>query len=56
MSVLDPFMHALAAVVAAAHTGLTSLGADPASGTTWVLCIAIVLAAVRVALLPNPDS
>ena len=52
MSVLDPFSHALAAVVAAAHTGLTSLGADPASGTTWVLCIAAVVVAVRLALLP----
>ena len=52
MSVLDPFSHALAAVVAAAHTGLTSLGADPASSTTWVLCIATVVVVVRVALLP----
>jgi YidC/Oxa1 family membrane protein insertase len=52
MSVLDPLSHALAAVVAAAHAGLTSLGADPASGTTWVLCIAAVVAMVRVALLP----
>ena len=38
MSVLDPFSHALAAVVAFAHAGLTSLGADPASGATWLLC------------------
>jgi YidC/Oxa1 family membrane protein insertase len=52
MSVLDPLSHALAALLAAAHTGLTSLGADPASGTTWVLCIAAVVVAVRVALLP----
>ena len=52
MSVLTPLSHALAAVVAAAHTGLTSLGADPASGTTWVLCIAAVVAVVRLALLP----
>ena len=52
MSVLDPLSHVLAAVVAAAHTGLTSLGADPASGTTWVLCIALVVVLVRVALLP----
>ena len=52
MSVLDPFSHALAAVVAAAHAGLTSLGADPASGTTWLLCIAAVVVAVRLALLP----
>ena len=52
MSVLDPFSHALAAVVASAHAGLTSLGADPASGTTWLLCIAAVVVAVRLALLP----
>lgn len=52
MSVLDPFSHALAAVVAAAHAGLTGLGADPASGTTWLLCIAAVVVVVRLALLP----
>jgi YidC/Oxa1 family membrane protein insertase len=52
MSVLDPFSHALAAVVAAAHAGLTTLGADPASGPTWLLCIAAVVVAVRLALLP----
>ena len=52
MSVLTPLSHALAAVVAAAHAGLTSLGADPASGLTWVLCIAAVVVVVRVALLP----
>lgn len=52
MSLLDPLTHAVAAVVAAAHAGLTSLGADPASGTTWLLCIAAVVALVRVGLLP----
>ncbi len=52
MSFLDPMSHALAAVVGAAHSGLTSLGADPASSTTWVLCIATVVVVVRVALLP----
>ena len=52
MSVLDPLSNALASVVAAAHAGLTSLGADPASGTTWLLCIAAVVVAVRVLLLP----
>jgi len=52
MSVLDPLSHALAAVAASAHAGLISLGAGPASGTTWVLCIAAVVATVRVALLP----
>jgi YidC/Oxa1 family membrane protein insertase len=52
VSVLDPLTHALAAVIAAAHDGLTSLGADPASGTTWLLCIAVVVALVRLTLLP----
>ncbi len=52
MSFLDPLTHALAAVIAAAHTGLTSLGADPTSGTTWLLCIAAVVTAVRLSLLP----
>jgi YidC/Oxa1 family membrane protein insertase len=52
MSVLDPLSHALAAVIAAAHSGLTSLGADPTAGGTWLLCIAAVVVAVRVALLP----
>ena len=52
MSVLDPLSHALANVVATAHAGLTSLGADPLSGTTWLLCIAAVVVAVRLALLP----
>jgi YidC/Oxa1 family membrane protein insertase len=52
MSLLDPISHALAAFIAAAHVGLTALGADPAAGTTWLLCIALVVVAVRVALLP----
>jgi YidC/Oxa1 family membrane protein insertase len=52
MSVLDPLSHALAAVIAAAHTTLTGLGADPAAGTTWALCIAALVVVVRVALLP----
>lgn len=52
MSVLDPLTHALAAVVAATHAGLTRLGLDAAAGSTWLLCIAIVVVAVRVALLP----
>jgi YidC/Oxa1 family membrane protein insertase len=52
MSVLDPLSHALAAVVASAHTGVTSLGVDPSSATAWVLCIAAVVVVVRIALLP----
>ncbi len=52
MSVLDPLSHALAVVVATAHAALTSLGVDPVSGTTWLLCIAAVVIGVRLALLP----
>ena len=52
MSFLDPLSHALAALIAAAHVGLTSLGADPSAGTTWLLCIAAVVVTVRVAMLP----
>lgn len=52
MSLLDPLSHALAAVVAAAQVGLISLGAAPSAGITWLLTIAAVVVAVRVALLP----
>lgn len=52
MSFLDPFSHALAAVLAAAHDGLTDLGADPAAGGTWLLCVAAVVVTLRIALLP----
>jgi YidC/Oxa1 family membrane protein insertase len=52
MSLLDPLSHALAALIATAHVGLTHLGADPTAGTTWLLCIAAVVVTVRVALLP----
>ena len=52
MSVLDPLSHALAAVVVTAHDGLTTLGADPTAGASWVLSVAAVVLAVRIALLP----
>jgi YidC/Oxa1 family membrane protein insertase len=52
MSVLDPISHALAAVVAAAHDGLTALGSSPDSATTWLLCVAAVVVLVRGAMLP----
>lgn len=52
MSVLDPLTHALAGVLAGAHTALTTLGADPASGPAWLLAVAAVVVVVRVALLP----
>ncbi|HEX6149637.1 membrane protein insertase YidC [Nocardioides sp.] len=52
MFLLDPLTHALAALIAATHTALTSLGADPSSGTSWLLGIAAVVVTVRLALLP----
>ena len=52
MSVLDPLMHALAALIAAIHAGVASFGLDPESGVTWLLCIAAVVVTVRMALLP----
>ena len=52
MTMLEPLSHALAALLAAAHTALTSLGVDPDVGTTWLLCIAVIVVAVRAALLP----
>jgi YidC/Oxa1 family membrane protein insertase len=52
MSLLDPLSHALAAIVVAAHAALTYVGADPAAGTTWLLCIAAVVVTVRAAMLP----
>lgn len=52
MSILDPLTHALAAVLAAAHTTVTSLGLDPAAGHTWLLSIAAIVVLVRLALLP----
>lgn len=52
MSLLDPFTHAVAAVLAGAHASLRTLGADPDSGTTWVLCLALVVVVVRLCVLP----
>jgi YidC/Oxa1 family membrane protein insertase len=52
MSVLEPLSHVLATVVSTAHGALTSLGADPGSGATWVLAVAAVVLVVRLALLP----
>jgi len=52
MSLLEPISHALAAVLAATHHALTSLGAPPDAATTWVLGIAALVVLVRLALLP----
>lgn len=52
MSPLEPVTQALAAILAAAHDALTALGADPAAGGTWLLCVAAVVVTLRLALLP----
>lgn len=52
MSLLDPVSHALATVVATAHHAVTALGADPDAGATWVVCVAVVVVVVRLAMLP----
>ena len=52
MSLLDPLKHALAAVLAATHDGLTVLGTSPDSALTWVLGVASLVVLVRLALLP----
>lgn len=52
MSLLAPVKHALAAVLAAAHDALTSLGAPPGGALTWLLCVTAVVVLVRTALLP----
>jgi len=52
MSVLDPVTHALAAVLAAAHSALTTAGLDAASGLTWSLALAAVVVVARSCVLP----
>ncbi|GAB3997913.1 YidC/Oxa1 family membrane protein insertase [Nocardioides marmoraquaticus] len=52
MSVLDPVTHALAAVLATAHSALSSAGLDPASGLTWGLALAAVVVVARLCVLP----
>lgn len=52
MSVLDPLSHALATVVATAHSAVTARGADPDGAAAWLLSIAAVVVLVRLALLP----
>ena len=51
-TVLMPFAHLVAAVLATAHTLLTSLGLPAHSGMTWVLAIAGLVVGVRTLLLP----
>ncbi|SEC58506.1 YidC/Oxa1 family membrane protein insertase [Nocardioides exalbidus] len=52
MSMLEPFSHALAAVLAATHDGLAALGLPSDSALIWLLCIGAVVVLVRTALLP----
>jgi YidC/Oxa1 family membrane protein insertase len=52
MNPIDALTHALAAVLAAAHTVLTALGAPSGGGATWLLAVAAVVVVVRVALVP----
>jgi YidC/Oxa1 family membrane protein insertase len=52
MNPLDPLTHALAAVLAAAHTVLSALGAAAGGGLTWLLAVAALVVVVRLALLP----
>jgi YidC/Oxa1 family membrane protein insertase len=52
MSLLDPLSHALADVIASAHSALASLGLDPSSGAVWTLSVAAVVLTVRLVLLP----
>lgn len=52
MTLLDPLTHALSAVLATGHTVLTTLGAAPEAGLTWVVSLAALVVVVRLALLP----
>jgi len=52
LSVLSPFTHAVAAVLATAHHALVAAGADPASGLTWVAALVALVVVVRLALIP----
>lgn len=49
---LLPVKAAVSAALAAAHAALAALGADPASALAWIGAIALLVAAVRLALLP----
>lgn len=52
MTLLDPISHALAGLITTVHHALAAVGADPAAGSTWLVCIAAVVVTVRLALLP----
>ncbi len=51
-SLLSPVTTAVAAVLAAAHDLAGSIGLSPGSGGAWLLAIALLVIAVRTALLP----
>lgn len=52
MSVLDPITHALAAVVATAHSAATDVGAAPDGIGAWLVALVSVVVTVRLLLLP----
>lgn len=51
-SVLSPLEAAISHVLVVAHSMLTALGAPPDAGLTWTASIALLVVAVRIALLP----
>jgi YidC/Oxa1 family membrane protein insertase len=51
-SVLAPVEYLLSVVLVTAHAGLVALGLPPLSGVTWAVSIAVLVLAVRLALLP----
>jgi YidC/Oxa1 family membrane protein insertase len=51
-TVLAPLEIVISRVLVAAHAGLTGVGLPAASGVTWAASIAVLVVAVRLALLP----
>lgn len=49
---LSPIRATVEAALSFLHDLLTTVGLDPASGTTWLLAVALLVAIVRAALLP----
>lgn len=49
---LSPIRATVEAALSFLHDLLTTVGLDPASGTTWLLAVALLVAVVRAALLP----
>ena len=49
---LAPVRSLVATVLALLHEALAAIGLDPAAGGTWLLAVALLVAVVRLALLP----